>query len=196
MKRNAFVLSICLLFAGALQSNAQGFHLGIKAGADMDKFDGKSFADAYHFGYNVGAFAELNFTPWFGLQPEFMFAQGTFKTGHNFSDIFPGGFNDLQGKLGWIEIPVLLSFKPIPLISIQLGPQYAILVNSDQHLVDNAGDAFKKGDLSILGGVQLNLASLKVGARYSVGLSDMNNYNSQGTWRWHGYQLYAGFRIF
>lgn len=196
MKRNAIVLSICLLFVGAIQSNAQGFHMGIKAGADLDKFDGKSFADSYHFGYNVGAFAELNFTPVFGLQPEFMFAQGTFKTGHNFGDIIPGGVNDIQGRLGWLEIPLLLSFKPVPLLSIQVGPQFSILVDHDQHLIDNAGDAFKKGNFSLLGGLQLNLATLKIGARYSLGLSDINNTTSTYTWRWHGWQLYAGFRIF
>jgi hypothetical protein len=195
MKRNAFVLSLSLLLA-VVHGQAQGFHFGIKAGANLFKMDGESFDQEYKFGYNVGAFSELNFTSSWGLQPELLFNQTNYRTGTQFSDIYPDGVNGVKGKLNYLSIPVLLSFRPIPLLSLLAGPQFGILLNQDEHLVNNAGQAFKKGDLSFVGGAQLNLASIKVGARYVVGLNNINDLQNQNNWKNEGWQLYAGFRIF
>jgi hypothetical protein len=195
MKRNAFVLSLSLLLA-VIHGQAQGFHIGIKAGANLFKMDGESFDQEYKFGYNVGAFSELNFTSSWGLQPELLFNQTNYRTGTQFSDIYPDGVNGVKGKLNYLSIPVLLSFRPIPLLSILAGPQFGILLNQDEHLVNNAGQAFKKGDFSLVGGAQLNLASIKLGARYVVGLNNINDLQNQNNWKNEGWQLYAGFRIF
>ena len=195
MKRKAFVLSLFLVFALA-HTQAQGFHIGIKAGANLFKMDGESFDQEYKFGYNAGAFSELNFTSSWGIQPELLFNQTNYRTGTQFSDIYPDGVNGVKGKLNYLSIPVLLSFRPIPLLSLLAGPQFGILLNQDEHLVNNAGQAFKKGDLSIVAGAQLNLASIKVGARYVIGLNNINDLENQNNWKNEGWQLYAGFRIF
>ena len=195
MKRNAVVLSVLLVIT-ALGTQAQGFHLGIKAGANLFKVNGQSFSDEYKFGYNVGAFSQINFTPNWGIQPEVMFNQTNYRTGTEFSSIYPHGLNDVKGKLNYLTIPLLLSFRPVPVLSILAGPQFGILLNQDQHLVDNGKDAFKKGDFSLVGGAQLNLASIMVGARYVVGLNDINDVSDNQKWKNQGWQLYAGFRIF
>ena len=196
MKRNAFVLFIPLLLA-MHSSQAQGFHIGIKAGANLFKVDGESFNQEFQFGYVVGAFSEINFTPNLGIQPELLFSQTNYHTGTQFSDIYPNGVNDVKGKLNYLSIPVLLSFRPIPLLSLQFGPQFGILLNQDEHLVNNAEDAFKKGDVSLVGGAQLNLAAIKIGARYVLGLNNINDIQSSDVnWKNQGWQLYAGFRIF
>jgi hypothetical protein len=202
MKRNAVVLSLLLLVTGAIKSQAQGFHLGIKGGANLNKMNGQAFDQGFKFGYNVGAFAELNFTPMWGIQPELMFNQSNYRTGDHFSDIYPGGVDDVKGKLNYLTIPILLSFRPIPLLSLQAGPQFGIKLNKDEHLVNNAGDAFKSGDFSLVAGAQLNVAGIKIGARYIWGLVDIDNYNSGNSstttisWKNESAQVYAGFRIF
>ena len=56
-------------------SLAQGFHLGIKGGANLQKIDDKSFKDEFKFGYNLGAFTEINFNSKWGIQPELMWSQ-------------------------------------------------------------------------------------------------------------------------
>jgi Outer membrane protein beta-barrel domain len=202
MKRNAIVLSLMLLVAGVINSQAQGFHLGIKAGANLDKINGQSFDQGFQFGYNVGAFAEVNFTPMWGIQPEVLFNQTNYRTGDRFSDIYPGGVDDVKGKLNYLSIPLLLSFRPIPLLSLQAGPQFGIKLNSDEHLINNARDAFKTGDFSLVGGAQLNIAGIKIGARYIWGLADVNNVSTENsntttvTWKNQSWQVYAGFRIF
>jgi hypothetical protein len=179
-----------------LPTQAQGFHLGIKAGANLFKMDGESFDQEFKFGYNVGAFSEINFTSSWGIQPEVLFNQTNYRTGTEFSDVYSGGVSNYKGKLNYLSIPVLLSFRPIPLLSILAGPQFGILLNHDEHLVNNADQAFKKGDFSLVGGAQLNLAALKVGARYVVGLNNINDLPNQTSWKNEGWQLYAGFRIF
>lgn len=195
MKRNAFVLSALLMLAG-LQSQAQGFHVGVKAGANLFKVDGESFSQQFQFGYMAGAFTQLYFTKSWGIQPELNFNQTNYRTGNNFSAVVPDGVNDVKGKLNWLTIPILVSYRPIPILSLLAGPQYGILLNQDEHLINNAGDAFKKGDFSLVGGAQLNLGPVMAGARYVVGLSNINDVTNQSTWRNEGWQLYAGFRIF
>ncbi len=196
MKRKAIVFSMLVLVFAGVQTQAQGFHLGIKAGANLDKINGESFNEGFNFGYNVGAFAEVNFTPMWGIQPEMLFNQSSYHTGDQFSDIYPGGVNDVKGKLNRLTIPILLSFRPVPFLSLQAGPQFGIALNQDQHLVNNAKDAFKSGDFALVGGVQLNLASFKLGGRWVEGLTNVNNYTSSTTWKQQGFEVYAGFRIF
>lgn len=195
MKRNAFVLSTLLLIAG-LHSQAQGFHLGVKAGANLFKIDGESFSQQFQFGYMAGVFSQIYVTNKWGIQPELNFNQTNYRTGNNFSAVVPDGVNDVQGKLNWLTVPILVSYRPIPFLSLLAGPQYGILLNQDQHLINNVGDAFRKGDFSLVGGAQLNFGPVMAGARYVVGLSNINDVTNSSTWRNEGWQLYAGFRIF
>ena len=66
MKLLVLVSAAFLLSTGAF---AQGLHLGLKGGVNIFKVDGKSFNNEFKFGYNLGAFAELNFNSQWGLQP-------------------------------------------------------------------------------------------------------------------------------
>jgi hypothetical protein len=196
MKSKSFTLALLLVCISVISVSAQGVHLGVKAGANLFKVDGSSMSSQFNFGYNVGAFAEINFTEHIGIQPELLWNQTNYRTGHSFSDIYPGGPDDVKGKLNYLSIPLLLSIRPVKLLSLQVGPQFGILMSGDKNLGQNAKDAFKKGDLAMVGGAQLNLASFKLGARYVIGLNDINDLDSQEKWKNQGWQVYAGFRIF
>jgi hypothetical protein len=186
-----------LTFALALttMSFAQGFHVGIKGGANIFKIDGTAIKDEFKFGYNLGGFAEINFADKWGIQPEVMWNQTNFRTAHNFNEIYPGGTNDLEGKLNYLSIPLLLSFTPAKFISLQAGPQFGILLNKDESLFENGKQAFKSGDFSMLGGVQLNIGALKLGGRYVVGLANINDIDDRDKWKNQGFQVYLGTRI-
>jgi len=196
MKSKSIVLSLLLLTFAVIQSRAQGIHLGVKGGANIFKIDGQGYDQGFQFGYNVGAFAEINFPGAFGIQPELMWNQTNYRTGTQFSSIYPNGIDDVKGKLNYLTVPVLLSFRPAKIISFQAGPQFGILLNQDKNLVNNTKDAFKKGDLSLVGGVQLNLASVVVGGRYVVGLNNINDVTDDHSWKNQGFQVYLGFRFF
>ncbi len=189
-----------LLFAIALAistvSFSQGFQLGIKGGANLVKIEGKSFKDGFQQGYNLGAFAAINFSPKIGIQPEVLWNQTNTKTSNEFDDLYNDGLGELKDvKLNYLTVPILVNFSPSKIVTFQAGPQFGILLNQDKSLLENGKEAFKSGDLSMLGGVQLNLGSFKLGGRYAVGLSNINDIDNQDEWKSRSWQLYLGFRI-
>lgn len=186
------------LFAIALSTFtfAQGFHVGLKGGVNMYKIEGKSFNEEFKHSYNAGLFTEINFSPKVGIQPEIMWNQAQTRTSTRFKDMYNDGVSELKGvTLNYLSIPVLLNLSPSRLITFQAGPQFGILMNKDQNLLQNGKNAFKSGDLSMLGGVQLNLGGFKLGGRYAVGLTNINDIDNQDKWKNQGFQLYAGFRL-
>lgn len=195
MKQKSLALFTIALTITTISFAQGGFHVGVKAGANIFKVDGTAIKDEFKFGYNLGAFAELNFTDKWGIQPEVMWNQTNFRTASNFNEIFPGGKSDVEGKLNYLSIPVLLAFRPAKIITFQAGPQFGILLNKEKSLFDNGKDAFKSGDFSMLGGVQLNIGSLKVGGRYVVGLANINDIDNKEKWKNQGFQVYLGTRI-
>lgn len=194
MKARFLVLLTVALVAGT-STFAQGVHVGAKAGVNIFKVDGKSFKEEFKFGYNVGGFAEIYFDKKWGVQPEVMWSQTNYRTGTNFSDIYPEGQNDVSGKLNYLSIPILLNFRPAKFITFQAGPQFGVLINQDKNLFQNGKEAFKSGDFSMLGGVQINVGGLRVGGRYSIGLNNINDISDQDKWKNQGFQLYVGVKI-
>ena len=195
MKVKFFLLTVALTIVG-VSGFAQGFHLGVKGGVNLYKIDSKSFKEEFKTGYNAGVFAEIDFSDVVGIQPEILWNQSQTRTTKEFDDIYNGGVSNLKNvKLDYLSIPLLLNLRPSKLLSFQLGPQYGILISKRDDLVDNGRNAFKSGDFSVLGGVQLNIGSAKVGGRYVVGLSNINDLNDSDKWRNQGFHLYVGFRI-
>ena len=194
MKKKLLVFFTAALLV-SLSSLGQGFHLGIKAGANGLKVDGLSFKDGFDYGYSLGGFAEINFSPKIGIQPEVVWNQTNFRTAEKFSDIYPQGTSDVKGSLNYLSIPLILNYRPVKFLSLQAGPQFGILLNKDQSLFENGKEAFKHGDFSMLGGAQLNIGAIKVGARYVVGLTNINDIDNKDKWKNQGFQVYLGLRI-
>ena len=185
----------CLVAALTLTSvSFAQFHVGAKAGVNMTKIDGQSFSESFDYGYHLGGFAEIGLGKKWALQPEVLFNQYNSKTTTEFSDIYQGeSFKNV--KLNYLSIPILLSYTPSKLLSLQGGAQFGVLMDNSKTLVKNGQDAFKNGDFSVLGGVQLNLGAFKVSGRYFVGLNNINDVDSKDKWRNQGFQLSLGFRI-
>ena len=98
-------------------------------------------------------------------------------------------------QLKYLSIPILLNYKPIKFITLQAGPQFGILTNKSKSLVQNGKDAFKSGDVSMLGGVQVNISHLNVYARYAVGLSNLNDIDNKEKWKSQSIQLGVGLTL-
>jgi len=190
MKSKLLTLAIFCLFA-TIPAFAQ-FKVGVKVGADIHKLDGRSFTDEFSFGYHLGGFAEIDLGKKFSIQPELLFSQVNIDTSSKFSDIYQ--FDSLTKiQLKYLSIPLLLNFKANKILSFQAGPQYSILMNADNTLVENGKNAFKNGDFSLLAGLQINISSVKVYGRYAVGLSNINDLGSQEKWKNQKVQLGIGF---
>jgi Outer membrane protein beta-barrel domain len=175
---------------------AQSFHLGVKVGTNLSEISGRSFKDGFQWGFTAGAFAELNIDKKWGIQPELLFNQTKTQTSNDFYTIIPNGFYSTDVNLNYLTIPVLLTFRPIPVLSFQLGPQFGILMSTSQTLTNPPSDVFKTGDFSIVGGAQVNIGFFKAGARYVSGLTNLNK-QAPGvdSWKNESIQIYVGFRI-
>jgi len=92
----------------------------------------------------------------------------------------------------------MVAFKPVPELSILLGPQFDYLVAQTTGVLPptyNNKDVFAKANFGIIFGGQLNLGKVKVGARYYIGINDVNGINSTDDWRMHGLQAYVGYQL-
>jgi hypothetical protein len=193
MKSKFLGLVIVLAMTSSL-SFAQGFKIGIKGGADIHKIDGKSFSDQFSYGYHLGGFAEIGLTSRFGIQPEVLFSSVSVDTADNYSSVY--NFNNVKDvKLNYIKIPLLLNYMPNKFVSLQLGPQYGILLDQNKNIFENGKQAFKNGDFSMLGGLQLNISKLKLYGRYAVGLSNINDIDNQEKWKNQNIQVGIGLTL-
>ncbi len=162
----------------------------------MFKVDGKSFSEEFQYGYNAGAFAEINFSKKLGIQPEVLWNQSRTRLTNRFEDMYDGGFGELKNvKLNYLSIPLLLNYSPAKFFTLQVGPQFGIMIDNRETFLVNGRNAFRSGDFSLLGGAQLNIGGVKLGGRYAVGLSNINDIDKQDRWKNQGFQLYLGFRI-
>src|SRR5450432_2512186 len=195
--KKAVVLLITIFSICNSHILAQGLPIGIKTGTNNRLLTGNSFSDGFNWSFMAGAFAEINFTSSWGIQPEVLFSQVTSQTASNFSDAYEEGINSHDVKLQYLNIPILLTYKlPIPILSLQLGPQFGTLLNNNSSITTNGKNAFKSGDFSMVAGAQINLLMFKGGIRYVYGFTNINNITDADTWKTRTIQLYVGIRIF
>lgn len=165
----------------SISAFSQGLKIGVKGGATINKISGKTFNDQFSYGYHMGGFATIGLGKKFAIQPEVLFNQVNIDTSSQFSDIYK--LNKLSGvQLKYVTIPLLLNYNAGKLLSFQAGPQFGILINKSKTFLDNGKDAFKSGDLSMLGGIQLNISHFRIYGRYAVGLSNINDIDNKDKW--------------
>jgi Outer membrane protein beta-barrel domain len=192
MKTKLLILAIFCMPGNAAFS--QKFNIGFKGGANINKLTGKSFSDQFSYGYHLGGFFSVGLGKKFAIQPEVLFNQVNVDTSSNFSTVYK--FNKVDKvQLKYLSIPVLLNYKPIKFLTLQAGPQFGVLMNKSNTLVENGRDAFKSGDFSMLGGVQVNISHLKVYGRYAVGLNNLNDIDNKEKWKSQSIQLGVGFTL-
>lgn len=193
----SLLVTLALFISALSASYAQGVKLGIRAGANMYKIDGKAFDDAFQYGYHAGASLEMMFSKVIGIQPEVLFNQSNTRTGYSFDTLYksinPGTLKDV--KLNYISIPILLNIRPFPFLTLQAGPQFGILMSKDLPLLEDGKQAFKHGDLTMLAGVQLNIMKFRVYGRYGIGLNNINDIDNKDKWNSQSAQLGLGFNF-
>ena len=196
MKTKLFLpLLAALLFSQAMMAQ---FHIGFKGGANITKIDGVSFKDKFQYGYHIGGFAEIGLGNKFGLQPEVLFNQVSTSVDSNYKHVYQNVFNSNQSsvKLNYLSVPILLSYKLIGnFLSLQAGPQFGVLISQNKTLLQNGGDAFKKGDFSLLAGAQIKFSAIRISGRYVIGLNNINDIDNQDQWKSQGFQVSLGLAL-
>jgi hypothetical protein len=185
-------LSAIVLVAFALNIKAQGFHVGLKLGGNLNKIEGQSFDAGFNLGYQGGAYVEIGLGKTFGIQPELLFSQTQTTTTTFNTSLAP----NKDAQFNYLSIPVLLKINLSKLLSLHVGPEYSILMNHSNDLVQNGKDAFNNGNFGMIGGIQLNLGSLKIYGRYNVGLTNINQLQNQEEWKTQQLQMGIGLKLF
>ncbi|HVX25036.1 MAG TPA: porin family protein [Parafilimonas sp.] len=196
MKKIIFFLLITTTFAAV--SNAQSFHIGAKLGANLGKIDGESFKQEYNLSYLVGAYADLGIGKSWGIEPELIFSQTNATIDSGWKSIYsnaPGSVFGSKAHFNYLSVPILLNLNAGKLLTFQLGPQFSVLLNKDDKLTTNVGNAVKSGDLAAVLGARVNLGALNVFGRYNIGLSKINDIGDQQKWKNEAIQLGIGLRI-
>lgn len=171
---------------------------GVKAGVNLSTMSNDMEFDpgfGMGTGFRIGAMANFHWgqrtanslpgTGWFGLQPELMYSYQAVKT--------DGG--DI--KMNYIQVPVMVKIYPLSSLSVEIGPEFNYLISTSPKEITVDGATVHVGDCSGFNmGVGAGLAyefemGLTVGARYSMGFTDMaknlkwkNNGNVQVTVGW------------
>lgn len=194
MKTKLLSLFAALLIAQAMMAQ---FHIGAKAGVNIIRVDGKSFKDEFRYGYSLGGFMEIRAGNKLVVQPELIWNQYATRLDSNYKNVYQDVFNGNSNiKLNYLSIPILLNYKLIgSFLSLQVGPQFGILIDQSKTVLQNGGNAFKSGDFSMLGGVQFKVLAFRLNARYAVGLNNISDLPDEGKWKSQGFQVSVGIAL-
>ena len=174
------------------------FRIGAKAGININKISGASYKSGFNYNYLLGAFMQFNFSKTFGLQPEINFVQSSSEFSNDASSVYDDLFLDgsqKKAKLDYLKVPLLLNINvgPSKRVKLQLGPQYGNVLNQTVDSLKSNGNIFKKADWSAVSGLWLQIPFINLGARYEIGLTNLNDIDNQQKWKSQAFTIFAGF---
>lgn len=164
---------------------AQEISFGAKGGVNFANFGGDDAEEADMkslTGFHLGLVAEFKFSERLSFQPELLYSSQGAKASETFFDEDFGNMNvDVKLKVDYISLPLLLKLYPIEGLSLDIGPQISILVDSDAE-ADFQGENFSVDikdetnsfDFSGAFGIGYHLpVGLFLQGRYILGFTDV-----------------------
>lgn len=204
MKRLFIIGTMLVAFSLNIKAQDMRPKIGIKAGANLmmgGKFDvlGTDYTSKYVPGFQAGVFLDLPLSSTLSFSPEVLYAQ----KGSKFEGTVSGTNGEIKSKLGYIDVPVLLTINATPQFNFVIGPQASFLVNHESTTYVNGVETTStsnKDDLrkSIAGGV-LGMGyklspNLNLNARYSMDFQTVANDNiNQDKARLSGFAVSLGY---
>jgi outer membrane immunogenic protein len=176
MKQLSFLI-VVMMTVFAAQAQTPGF--GLKGGLNLASLskDGNSSAYQNRAGFNAGLFARVPVGPIFAIQPEVVYSsQGT-----KYTVDLPGGNQEHNLALDYVNVPVMLQANVGAGFFAEAGPQIGFLTKAKDKVGDIESGAtstsdYKKTDVALGFGLGYSgLSGLGLGARYNLGLTDINN---------------------
>lgn len=191
---------------GQSADTRSNFNFGIKAGGNFSNvYDarGDDFRADGKLGFVGGLFFTVPLGDMFGIQPEILFSQKGFKATGSFLENNYG----LTRTTNWIDIPLYLAVKPIPILTILAGPQFSYLLKRKNEFRSESGlteiieefdtDNIRKNVMAVVAGVDVNINPLIIGVRAGWDLSTNNGDGTSQTPRYKNAWIQAtlGYRL-
>lgn len=187
----SFVVYLCsFIFVygqGVTADYRNNFRIGVKGGVSYSNiYDSSSdvFNSDAKFGLTGGAFLKIPLGTYIGIQPELLFTQKGFKGEGNLL----GNAYNFKRTTTFVEVPLLLAIKPIRYITLLVGPQFSYLARERYEFISTGNnfdqeeefklDNVRKNIFGIVGGFDINLSNLNIGARLGW---DIQNNRGDGT---------------
>ena len=180
---------------------------GLKAGVNISNVydkEGNNFVATGAFGFAAGGFVTIPLGEYFAIQPEVLFSQKGFKG----SGTILGSPYNYERTTNFLDIPILVAFRPIKFVSVVFGPEYSFLLsekNNFSSAISNASqeqqftnDNIRKNIFGLTGGVDLNVTDIAViGLRAGWDLQQNNGDGTSTTPRYRNvwYQFTLGYRF-
>ena len=193
MKKNCLLIILSIFtFTSALAQLKPS--IGIKAGLNFSDYEAGDDLDfESNTGFHAGIVVHILLGEKFGIQPEaFYLSEGTKE------DI-----RDIELDFDFITVPVLVTYKILPGLRAQLGPQFRVNINTEADL-DNGlftlddeqelEEAFEDLNFDAVAGLEFKfpVIGVFVQARYNFGLNDLEDDLELDT---QSFQLSAGYRF-
>lgn len=180
-KKRIYIILFIILCSNQLQAQ-EYFKVGLKGGINISGFSGKdaiqgNFKDRSDI--HLGILGEILVTREFALQPEIIYSsQGAVSASH---DLFELNGREVTFKVDYISLPVMLKYFLIPGLSLEAGPRFSFLIDSQARATSNGNattvditNKTEKFDLGVAGGLGYDLPfGIFVQARYLRGFSNI-----------------------
>ncbi|MCC9073254.1 PorT family protein [Flavobacterium sp. F-65] len=159
-----FLLLAVLTVLGFTNVNAQKIKFGVKGGLNFASISGDDTKDVDAVtSFNFGVVSEIPISEKFSFQPELMYS------GQGYS------FNDNTVALSYLNIPLMGKYYLTKGLSVEAGPQIGFLLSAKDDNT-NVKKSFNTFDFGVNFGLGYKLENgLNFGARYNLGLTDINN---------------------
>jgi Outer membrane protein beta-barrel domain len=212
MKNTLLLISLVAFVATTVKAQTTSteqrskFTVGIKAGTNYSNvYDstGEDFVADYKFGSAAGVFIVLPLGKIFGIQPEVLYSQKGFKS----EGTFLGSSYQMERTTEFIDVPLLISIKPIESISVLFGPQFSYLLKQKDEfnggtLTSSQEEEFSPNNLrknifGLTGGVDFNIEHFVIALRAGWDLKDNDGDGNSTSPRYKNrwYQAAVGYKF-
>lgn len=187
-------------------NNREKLFFGLKIGTNYSNVydtQGQDFVADSKFGLAGGGFVSIPIGTYFGVQPEVLYSQRGYKS----SGTFLGSSYSMTRTTDYLDIPLLVAFKPIENLTLLFGPQFSYLMKQKDDFTGGSitstqeqtytNDNYRKNIFCLTGGVDLNVDHLVIGLRTGWDVSNNNGDGTSTTPRYKNmwYQATIGFRF-
>jgi len=180
--------------------------ISLKGGLNLSNVydaDGEQFNADAKLGFVAGAALTVPIGKYLGIQPEILFSQKGFQG----TTVILGNTFDFKRTTNYLDIPLMITLKPTESLTLMAGPQYSYLMKQTDEFKDGTtiaqqetafeNDNIRKNMLCFVGGIDINLNHIVLGARAGWDVQKNNGDGSSSTPRYKNvwYQATIGYRF-